>query len=48
MHSFIVDFDTVSNEENIVVPVTSVEVTCAEAMLALNFSTLLARCLMKY
>ena len=38
-----------SNEEKVaaVVPVTSVEVTCSEAMLALSFSTLLVKCLMK-
>ena len=30
-----------------VVPVTSVEVTCSEAMLALSFSILLVKCLMK-
>ena len=30
-----------------VVPVTSVEVTCSEAMLALSFSALLVKCLMK-
>ena len=49
MHSFTVDFDTFSNEEKVaaVIPVTSVEVTCSEAMLALSFSTLLVRCLMK-
>ena len=49
MHSFTVNCDTFSNEENVaaVVPVTSVEVTCSEAMLALTFSTLLVMCLMK-
>ena len=49
MHSFTVNFDTFSNEEKVavVVPVTSVEVTCSEAMLALSFSTLLVKCLMK-
>ena len=49
MHSFTVNCDTFSNEENVaaVVPVTSVEVTCSEAMLALSLSTLLAKCLMK-
>ena len=43
MHSFTVNCDTLSNEEKVaaVVPVTSVEVTCSEAMLALSFSTLL-------
>ena len=49
MHSFIVNCYTFSNEEKVaaVVPVTSVEVTCSEAMLALCFSTLLVKCLMK-
>ena len=49
MHSFTVNCDTFSNEEKVaaVVPVTSVEVTCSEAMLALSFSILLAKCLMK-
>ena len=49
MHSFTVNYDTFSNEENVaaVVPVPSVEVTCSEAMLALSFSTLLVKCLMK-
>ena len=49
MHSFIVNCDTFSNEKKVaaVVPVTSVEVTCSEAMLALSFSTLLAKCLVK-
>ena len=49
MHSFTVNCDTFSNEEKVavVVPVTSVEVTCLEAMLALSFSTLLVKCLMK-
>ena len=44
-----VNCDTFSNEEKVaaVVPVTSVEVTCSEAMLALSFSTLLVKCLMK-
>ena len=48
MHSFTINFDTFANEEKfaVVVPVTSVEVTCTEAMLALSFSTLLAKCLM--
>ena len=38
MHSFTVNCDTFSNEEKVaaVVPVTSVEVTCSEAMLALT------------
>ena len=49
MHSFTVNCDALSNEEKVAadVPVTSVEVTCLEAMLALSFSTLLVRCLMK-
>ena len=49
MHYFIVNCDTFSNEEKVaaVVPVASVEVTCSEAMLALSFSTLLVKCLMK-
>ena len=49
MHSFTVNCDTFSNEEKVaaVVPVTSVEVTCSEAMFALCFSTLLVKCLMK-
>ena len=49
MHSFIVNCDTFSNEEKVaaVVPVTSVEVTCSEAMLALSYSTLLVRCSIK-
>ena len=49
MHSFTVDYDTFSSEEKVaaVVPVTSVEATCSEAMLSLSFSTLLVMCLMK-
>ena len=49
MHSFNVNYDTFSNEEEVaaVVPVTSVEVRCSEAMLALSFSTVLVLCLMK-
>ena len=49
MHYFTVNCDTFSNEEKVaaVVPVTSVEATCSEAMLALCFSTLLVKCLMK-
>ena len=49
MHSFTVNCDTFSNEEKVaaVVPVTSVEVTCSDPMLALSFSTLLVMCLMK-
>ena len=40
MHSFTVNCDTLSNEEKVavVVRVTSVDVTCSEAMLALSFS----------
>ena len=49
MHPFTVNCNTFSNEEKVavVVPVTSVEVTCSEAMLALSFCTLLVKCLMK-
>ena len=49
MHSFTVDCDTFSNEDKVavVVPVTSAAVTCSEAMLALSFSTLLIKCLIK-
>ena len=49
MHSFTVNLYTVSNEEkvSVVVPATSVEVTCSEAMLSLRFSTLLVECLIK-
>ena len=49
MHSFTVNCDTFSNEEKVpaVVPVTIVEATCSEAMLALSISTLLVKCLMK-
>ena len=49
MHSFTVNCDTFSNEEKVaaVVPVTSVEATCSEAMFAISFSTLLVKCLMK-
>ena len=48
MHSFTVICDTFSNEEKVatVGPVTSVEATCSEAMLALGFSSLLVKCLM--
>ena len=48
MHSFTVNCETFSNEKKVaaVVPVTSVEVTCSEAMVALSFSTLLVKCLM--
>ena len=43
MHLMILDCYTFSNEEKVavVVPVTSVEVTGSEAILALSFSTLL-------
>ena len=49
MHSFTINCDTFSNERKVaaVVPVTSVEVPCFEAMLALRFTTLSAKCLMK-
>ena len=49
MNSFTVNCDTFSNEEKVavVVPVTSIEVTCSEAMLALSFSILLVKCLIK-
>ena len=49
VHSFTVNCDTSSNEEKVaaVVPVTSVEVTCSEAVLTLSLSTLLVKCLMK-
>ena len=49
MHSFTVDCDTFSNEEKVavVVPVTSEDITCSGTMLALNFSTLLVKCMMK-
>ena len=49
MHSFTVNCDTFSNEEKVaaVLPVTSVEVTCSETLLALSVSTLLVMCLMK-
>ena len=49
MHSFTVNCDTFSNEEKVavVIPVTSVEITCSEAMLAICFSTLLVKCLME-
>ena len=49
MHSFTVDYDTFSSFEKVavVVPVTSIEATCSEAMLALSFSTLLVKCLIK-
>ena len=46
MHSFTVNCDTFSNEEKVaaVVPVTRVDVTYSETMLALSFSTLLVMC----
>ena len=49
LHSFTVNGNTFIDEEKVavVVPVTSVEVTCSDAMLALRFSTLLVKCLMK-
>ena len=49
MHSITVNCDTFSSDLKVaaVVPVTSVEVTCSEAMLALSFYTLLVKCLMK-
>ena len=49
MHSFTVNCDTFSNKEKVaaVVPGTSIELTCSEAMLVLSFPTLLAKCLMK-
>ena len=49
IHSFTVNCETFSNEEKvaIVVPVTSVEAAGSEALLALSFSTLLVKCLVK-
>ena len=49
MHFNTVNSDAFSNEEKVaaVVLVTSVEVPCSEAMLALSFCTLLVKCLMK-
>ena len=49
MHYFTFNCDTFPNKDKVavVVPVTSVEVTCSEAMIALSFSTLLVRCLIK-
>ena len=49
MYSITVNCDTFSNEEKVavVVPVTSVEVTCSEVMLPVSFTTLLVKCLMK-
>ena len=42
MHSFTVNCETFSNEEKVVavIPVTSVEVTCSEAMLAMFLTVL--------
>ena len=49
MHSFTINCETFSTLEKVavVVPVTSVEVTCSEAMLAQSFSALLVECLIK-
>ena len=49
MRSFTVNCDTFSNDEKVavVVPATSDEITGSEAMLALSFSTLFVKCLMK-
>ena len=49
MNYFTFNCDIFSNEKKVavVVPVASVEVTCSEAMLALNLSTLLVKCLIK-
>ena len=49
MHSITVDCDTLSNEEKIavVVSVPSVDVTGSEVMLALCFTTLFVKYLMK-
>ena len=49
MHSITANGDTFPDEENVavVVPETSVEVTCSEAMLALSLSTLLVNFLIK-
>ena len=49
MHAFTVNCDTFLNKEKVaaVVPVARVEATFSEAMLALSFSTLLVKCLMK-
>ena len=48
-HCFTVNCDTFLNVEKIAVvfSVTSVEVACSGAMLALGFSTLLVKCMMK-
>ena len=49
MHSYTVNCETFLNEEKVaaVVPVASVQETFSGAMLALSFSTLLVKCLMK-
>ena len=49
MHSLTVNCVTVSNEEKgaVVVPVTSVVLRSSRDILALGFSTLLVKCLMK-
>ena len=49
MNSFTANCDTFSNVEKVagVVPVTSVDVICSEAIITLCFSTLLVKCLMK-
>ena len=51
MHSFTVDCDTFPNDEKVAVVVAEtsveVEVSGSEAMLALSFSTLLVKCLIK-
>ena len=49
MHPFTVNCDTFSNEEKVaaVVPVSSIEIRCSEAILALCFYTLLVKCLIK-
>ena len=49
IHFFTVNCDTFSNEEKVAAldTVTSVEVSCSEAMLALSLCTLLVKCLMK-
>ena len=44
MHSFTANCDTFSNEEKVAVVITNDEVTCCEAMFALSFSSLLAKC----
>ena len=48
-HCFTVNCSSFIDEEKVavVVPITSVEVTCFEEMLALCFSTLLVKCLME-